>query len=131
MFRYSRRVQFYETDAQGVVHHSNYFRYLEEARGEFLRSEGLPYSSMRKRGYEVVLLKAECEYKKALRYDDTFLIELEVGEISRYFFSFSYRILKEDSLVARALTRHCILKEGKLVSIPGEFKDILGKHLRA
>ncbi|MFZ8784978.1 hotdog domain-containing protein, partial [Thermocrinis sp.] len=37
---YRRRVQFYETDAQGVMHHSNYFRLFEEARGELLRSLG-------------------------------------------------------------------------------------------
>jgi len=131
MFRYSRRVQFYETDAQGVVHHSNYFRYLEEARGEFLRREGLPYSSMRKMGYEVVLLKAECEYKKALYYDDTFVIELEVEELSRYFFSFRYKIFKEKETVAEALTKHCILKGGRLVSVPEDFKRLLKRHLRA
>jgi len=46
---YRRRVQFYETDAQGVMHHSNYFRLFEEARGELLRSLGFPTPNLGKR----------------------------------------------------------------------------------
>jgi len=62
---YRRRVQFYETDAQGVLHHSNYFRLFEEAQGRsYLRSLGVPYSKLREEGYEVVLLEAECRFKK-------------------------------------------------------------------
>jgi hypothetical protein len=41
------------------MHHSNYFRLFEEARGELLRSLGIPYSKLREEGYEVVLLEAE------------------------------------------------------------------------
>jgi len=44
---YKRKVQFYETDAQGVVHHSNYPRYFEEARGYYLEKIGYPYEKIR------------------------------------------------------------------------------------
>ncbi|RMH07556.1 MAG: acyl-CoA thioesterase, partial [Aquificota bacterium] len=80
MFVYRRRVQFYETDAQGIVHHSNYFRYLEEARGEFLRGLCLPYSELREKGYEVVLLSAECQFLNPLLYDQEVEVRLSLSE---------------------------------------------------
>jgi len=128
VFLYKRRVHFYETDAQGVVHHSNYFRFFEEARGEFLRSLGFPYSKMRERGLEVVLLSASCDYKKPLRYDELFTVELRLTELSRFFFSFSYRVLREGELVAVAKTRHCALKGGKPASLPSELVSALVKE---
>ena len=122
---YSRRVQFYETDAQGIVHHSNYFRYFEEARGELLRERGLPYSEVRKLGYEVVLLEAVCNFKKPIFYDEVIDIELEVGEVDRFRFSFSYKVYVKGGLRATGSTKHCMVKEGKLVSLPEEVKDKL------
>jgi len=124
-FVYKRRVQFYETDAQGVVHHSNYFRYFEEARGEFLRSKGFPYSKMRELGLEVVLLNAYCEYKKPLFYDDVFEIHLTLAELSRFTFTFSYSVFKENKEVAVATTKHCIVRNGKIVSIPKQVLEVL------
>ena len=128
-FVYTRRVQFYETDAQGVVHHSNYFRYFEEARGEFLRSRGFPYSKLREKGYEVVLLSAECEYKKPLFYDEVFKIELNLSELTKFTFAFSYKVFKNETLVANAKTKHCIVKNRKIVSIPEEIRIILNNSL--
>lgn len=124
-----RRVQFYETDAQGVVHHSNYFRYFEEARGEFLRSKGFPYSKLREKGYEVVLLSAECEYKKPLFYDEVFKIELNLSELTKFTFAFNYKIFKNETLIASAKTRHCVVKNGRIVSIPQEIREILKSSL--
>lgn len=124
-FIYSRRVQFYETDAQGIVHHSNYFRYFEEARGEFLRSKGFPYSKLRSIGLEVVLLSAECEYKKPLFYDDVFKIELDISELTKFTFSFEYNVFKGSEIVAKAKTRHCVVKNGKITSIPKEIYKVL------
>ena len=122
---YRRRVQFYETDAQGIVHHSNYLRYFEEARGEFLRSIGMPYSEMRKLGYEVVLLSASCEFKKPLYYDEMVSIELNLKDLNRYAFEFEYRVLVENDLRATGNTRHCVVRGGKIVSIPQEIRDKL------
>ncbi len=116
-------MQFYETDAQGIVHHSNYFRYFEEARGELLRSLGLPYSKLREEGYEVVLLSASCEFLKPLYYDEMFTIELNLSHIDRFTFSFEYLLKSSEIPKAKGYTKHCILKEGRLVSIPKHIKE--------
>lgn len=125
MFSYRRRVQFYETDAQGIVHHSNYFKYFEEARGQLLRFLGFPYSKLREKGYEVVLLKADCEFIKPLYYDEEFQIDLSLSSIDRFTFSFDYLVNSSDLLKAKGYTKHCILREGKIVSIPSEIKESL------
>jgi len=122
---YKRRVQFYETDAQGIVHHSNYFRYFEEARGEYLRVIGIPYSQIRDLGYEVVLLSASCEFKKPLFYDEVISIELEILNLNRFAFEFDYRVHVEGELRATARTKHCLVRNGKIVSIPEEIRDRL------
>jgi acyl-CoA thioester hydrolase len=121
---YRRRVQFYETDAQGVLHHSNYFRLFEEARGELLRSLGIPYSKLREEGYEVVLLEAECRFKKPIFYDEEVCVEIELDSMDRYFFGFSYRLFVEDSLKAEGKTKHCFVREGRLTSIPKKVREL-------
>lgn len=129
---YRRRVQFYETDAQGVVHHSNYFRYFEEARGEYLRNLGMPYSRLRSMGYEVVLIEASCTFKKPLLYDEEVEIELEITDINRYTFTFSYRVKVDGDLRAEGMTRHCVLKKGRITSLPEEIRErvLQGRSVR-
>ncbi|MFN7064711.1 MAG: acyl-CoA thioesterase [Aquificaceae bacterium] len=123
IFSYSRRVQFYETDAQGVVHHSNYFRYFEEARGELLRSLGFPYSRLREEGYEVVLLSIQCDFLKPLYYEEEFRVDLKLSHINRFTFSFEYLLSSLDILRAKGYTRHCLLKDGKVVSLPKDLRE--------
>ena len=127
---YTRRVQFYDTDAQGIVHHSNYFRYFEEARGELLRGIGLPYSSIRERGYEVVLLEACCNFKKPLFYDEVVDIELLLEGVDRFTFSFVYRVSVGGELRAEGKTKHCMVKDGKIVSIPREVREKLAAETK-
>ncbi len=121
---YKRKIHFYETDAQGVLHHSNYFRLFEEARGELLRSLGIPYSRLREEGYEVVLLEAECRFKKPIFYDQDVCVEVKLDYMDRYFFCFSYLVFVEDSLKAEGKTKHCFVREGRPTSIPKKVKEV-------
>jgi len=125
MFEYSRRVQFYETDAQGFMHHSNYFRLFEETRGEFLRSLGVPYSELRKNGYEVVLIDAYAKYLRPVYYDDLVVVKLEVEELTKVKFSFVYTVVVNDELKAKGKTAHCVIKNGKPVKIPENLHRLL------
>ena len=63
IYKYDRVVKYYETDRMGVVHHSNYIRWFEEARVEFMRDIGLPYSHMEDEGIMVPVVTVECKYK--------------------------------------------------------------------
>lgn len=118
-------MQFYETDAQGVVHHSNYAKYFEEARGQLLRSLGLPYSKLREEGFEVVLLSIRCEFLKPLFYDEEFCIEVGLWHMDRFTFSFEYTLKTDDGIKTEGFTKHCITKGGRIVSIPSGVRELL------
>ena len=122
---YRRRVQFYETDAQGIVHHSNYPKYFEEARGELLRSKGVPYSHLRSLGYEVILTDLSCHFKKPCYYDEILDIHLKVEEVNRYFFKLSYRVMVKDELRVLAFTKHALIKDRRLVSLIEDIRRVL------
>jgi len=131
MFTYRRRVQFYETDAQGFMHHSNYFRLFEETRGEFLRSLGLPYSELRKMGFEVVLIDAYAKYLRPVYYDDLLEVHLKLEDLSKVKFVFAYTVAVEGELKAKGKTTHCVIKNGKPVKIPEELFKKLDTYLNA
>ena len=63
-FRHRIRVRFAETDAMGIVHHSNYLLYLEEARVAYLRSLDRPYTEMRRDGVDHAVLESFVQYRK-------------------------------------------------------------------
>ena len=68
---YERETFYYETDQMGIIHHSNYIRWFEESRIEFLKQIGIPYDEMERRGLLIPVLGVSCKYKKAFRYFDS------------------------------------------------------------
>jgi YbgC/YbaW family acyl-CoA thioester hydrolase len=78
-FRITRRVAFSETDAAGIVHFSNFFRYMEDAEHAMLRQNGL--SVHRDIGDDVAgfpRVSATCDYRRPLRFEDVFTIDVRV-----------------------------------------------------
>ena len=70
MKSYIHKVQYYETDKMGFVHHSNYIRWFEEARLDFMDKQGFSYKSFEDLGYISPVLSAECKYKKSVRFGE-------------------------------------------------------------
>ena len=69
-FSFKRRVTFYETDAMAVVHHSNYVRYLEEARVEWMRQSGLLAHHAPQGAFVFAVHDLQVSYKRPLKFDD-------------------------------------------------------------
>ena len=65
-----RQVTYYETDQMGAVHHSNYIRWFEEARVEFMRGIGLSYRAMEEEGVQVPVVSVSCKYRSPSTFDD-------------------------------------------------------------
>ena len=74
---YARKAQYYETDQMGVIHHSNYIRWFEEARVDFLRQIGFPYERVESMGITLAVLGLSCEYKASVLFGDT--VHIQVG----------------------------------------------------
>jgi len=108
---YHHKAQYYETDQMGVVHHSNYIRWFEEARTDLLERAGLGYDKMEERGIIVPVLAASCEYKSSVRYGETVAIIPKVEAYTGLRLTLSYRIEDARSGELRAIgeTRHAFL----------------------
>ncbi len=104
-------VQYYETDAMQIVHHSNYIRWMEEVRLDYLSKVGLAYDVMEAHGIIIPVLSASCEYKTATRYGETVRITAKMERFDGLRFYVTYRITSEDGSVLHATgsTSHCFL----------------------
>lgn len=77
---FERRVNYYETDKMGIVHHSNYIRYLEEARVFWLRELGMPFEMLEENGIIIPVLGVNIEYKHHLNFADIISIRTFVKD---------------------------------------------------
>lgn len=124
--RFSLTVRYAETDAQGVVHHSNYLVWFEEGRSEFLRQLGLNYTDFEKTGFYIVVAHAETRYRAPAFYEDYLTVETTLEQMRGKMMKFSYRVIRGDEVLAEGKTTHIVLNaERKPASLPTELLDIL------
>jgi len=113
------RVRFAETDAMGIVHHSRYLPYLEEARVEYLRHLGHPYTELRAEGVDYAVLEAFVQYRQPLRFDDVVHVHLRLGAATRATFQMAYLLTVDDDVRATAVTVHgCVTADGRPTRMP-------------
>jgi acyl-CoA thioester hydrolase len=110
---YERRINYYETDAMQIVHHSNYIRFMEEARTKTLADIGLPYSKIEEEGILIPVLSVNCQYKHPSRYDDVILIDVKVKEYNGVKLVMGYEITnkKTGELILIGETKHCFTEQ--------------------
>lgn len=106
---YEHRVSYYETDQMGIVHHSNYIRWFEDARVDFLEQAGYSYKKMEDIGIMIVVLGASCDYKISARFGDNVIIIPKISEFNGFKMTVTYRVLNkaDGALLATGETRHC------------------------
>jgi len=130
--RIRRRVEFSETDMAGIVHYSNFFRYMEAAEHEFFRALG--FSVVTRQVDPPVgwpRVHAECDYRQPLRFEDEFEVHMLVSEKKSKTLSYQFRIRRLNGSspleVARgSLTVVCVTHQGgvmKSAAIPGAIAD--------
>ena len=108
-FIYERRINYYETDRMGIVHHSNYIRFLEEARCQMLDEAKMPYSSFEENGIMIPVLGVTCNFKHHVTFDDIILIKPYVKEFNGVRLTMGYTVTDKNTgnLVLTAETKHC------------------------
>lgn len=109
--RWKHKVQYYETDQMGIVHHSNYIRWFEESRVAFLETIGFGYQELEKRGIISPVLSANCTYKQMTRFGETVYIIPHVSAFNGVKLFVSYTVVGAEDGVLRAEgeTSHCFL----------------------
>jgi acyl-CoA thioester hydrolase len=125
------RVIYADTDAMGIVYHTNYIKWFEIGRTELLRDMGIYYTVFESRGYNLPLTKAYCHYFLPARFDQVLLIETGIEYVKRASIKFSCVIWdeKQEKMLVEGYTVHtCTNSEGKIVRIP---EDVMGLILRS
>lgn len=125
MRKYKHTVHYYETDRMGIVHHSNYIRWMEEARIDFLAQLGWGYEKLEACGIISPVTSLECKYKQTTTFPDEVFIEVFVEEFRGVRLKLRYVMEKADGTVAcEARSEHCFLdREGKLVRMNREYPE--------
>lgn len=117
------RVGYVDTDRAGVVHHSTYLRYFEQARIEYLRERGLDYRRFElERSLALPVVRAELAYKLPARFDDPLVVATWVGHASRAKLVFDGEIRRgADLLTTSRITLACVtMPDGRLCSMPDD-----------
>ncbi|MBO6233755.1 MAG: acyl-CoA thioesterase [Clostridia bacterium] len=130
MENYLHKVKYYETDKMGVTHHSNYIRWMEEARVDFLDKIGFSYRKLEEMGAISPVIGVECEYKISTQFDDIVEIKVEVLEFRGVKLTFKYTMTDVNSgkIVAVGKTKHCFLnQENKPIILKKEFPELSKK----
>ena len=113
------RVRFAETDAMGIVHHSRYLPYLEQARVEYLRSIGHPYVDLRREGRDFTVLECLVQYRRPLRFDELVDVHLRIAAATRTTFQITYLLTVDADVRATAVTVHgCVNTNGGAQRLP-------------
>ena len=127
---YKHKVAYYETDRMGITHHSNYIRWMEEARVEFLAQAGFGYEQMEDQGVISPVLSANCNYKRSTTFGDTVSIVVYVKEMSPAKIRMGYKMYnaKTGELCTTGETSHCfIASNGRPIRIKRDMPEFFDK----
>ena len=106
---YIHKINYYETDKMGITHHSNYVRFMEEARVYFLDQIGWSFIDLENKGIMSPVINIECNFKKTTTFPDEIAIEVYVEKISACKLTFGYTYTVKDEVVFTASSSHCFL----------------------
>lgn len=125
------RVIYADTDAMGIVYHTNYIRWFELGRNELLRQLGITYMELEKLGLNLPLTKVFCHYLAPAKYDHLVTIETKFDYIKRASIKFNSKIWDENQqkLLVEGYTIHaCTSNEGKIRRIPQLLRELTDKY---
>ena len=106
---YIRKVQYHETDRMGITHHSNYIKWMEEARIDFLDKAGYSYARLEAEGILSPVIGVECSYKHPTTFDDTvrIVVGVEAFKGARLTIRYEMTNAATGDLVLTGRTMHC------------------------
>ena len=122
---YKHTVRYYETDRMGITHHSNYIRWMEEARLDYMKQLGWGYEKMEKEGIISPVTEVECKYKLSTTFPDDVYIAVSVAEMRGVKLKLKYMMKNADGkVVCEAASVHCFLgKDGRILQLKKEYPE--------
>ena len=123
MNTYKPEVKYYECDRMGVTHHSNYVRFMEEARVDWLDQLGFGFEKIEAENVFSPVVSISCEYKSHTTLKDIIDIEVKISKMSEMKFEFDYIMRVEGKLVCLGHSAHCFIENGRPVAISKRLPD--------
>lgn len=131
---YKHTVQYYETDKMGITHHSNYIRWMEEARVDFLDQIGWGFRKLEETGIVSPVTSVSCNYKRSTTFDDEVEISVGIKEFTgvRLYIEYEMHLLGSDKTVCTGMSEHCFLNtEGRPIRLqkdyPGFYESLMAE----
>jgi acyl-CoA thioester hydrolase len=124
---YYHLAKYYETDQMAVIHHSNYIRWFEEARVDFLEQIGLGYDKIEAAGIYSPVLGITCEYKSSVRFNEKVMILAKLKFFNGIKMTIEYQVVDAVNKQIRAIgeSKHCfVTKDFKPASLKRDYKEM-------
>jgi acyl-CoA thioester hydrolase len=121
------KVRFAETDAQGIVHNSNYFIWFEVARVEYLERYAGGYQRLRDLGLEALVLETHVRYLQPARFDDRLVVHARCNGLRGARFRYEYAIERGEELLADGWTEHATVDAATMrpTRVPSWLRDAI------
>lgn len=128
---YVHTVQYYETDKMGITHHSNYIRWMEEARVYYLDQIGWSFAKLEELGIGSPVTSLDAKYKQSTTFSDVISIRVWVEEFKGVKLQLGYHMKNADGkIVCEASSQHCFVnKKGMPVRVDREYPEFYEKLL--
>jgi len=124
------RVRYAETDAMGIVYHTNYIVWFEVGRGEYMRQQAGDYAHLEAHSHYLPVIEVQARYLAPARYADLVTVKTRVEEARSRQVTFAYEVVMAETgqLLATGRTKHvCVNEEGTIKIIPQEVREMLGR----
>ena len=125
-YTYYRKAQYHETDQMGIIHHSNYVKWMKEARIGYMNQMGFSYKRVEEMGIISPVVEISVAYKKQVSFDDEIQISVSIKKYNGISLEFNYQFfnITKNEICTTAYSRHCFLKNGKLISVKKEVPEL-------
>ena len=124
---YEHHTKYHETDQQGIIHHSNYVKWMEDARMNLMEQLGLGYKQMETMELMSPVLSMSVEFRSAVKFDDTVVIDTQLIAYDGYKMEIAYRIYDKKTGEDRAIakSKHCFVnKSGMPISLKRVYPEL-------
>jgi acyl-CoA thioester hydrolase len=121
------RVRYAETDQMGMAYYANYLIWMEVGRSDFCRQCGFSYRDLeREEQAFLTVAEATCRYHSPARYEDELVIETELARAKGRIVEFTYRIKRDDTVLAEGRTVHVVIgPDGRPRAMPQRYLNLL------
>ena len=124
---YEHHAKYYETDQMGIIHHSNYVKWMEEARMDLMEQIGLSYKQMEAMEIISPVLSISVEYHSMVHFDDTVVIQTKLVKYNGVKMELEYVMKDKETgeLRTTAKSSHCFLnRSGKPISLKRAYPEL-------